>query len=835
MDAWDSERDSWDLRRSDRNEDAQDHEAGGPSGPSGRPRASAQLPSPYSGGSEGWNDPHNHGSGGGASGNGGWRNLPSGGPRRGELAERRDPPPPAYAPAPAYAEAIGDGDSIDIRKYIGILLKHRWLVLAVAIAIVAVGLVYTLLQTPIYRGTATIEIKRDVSTLDGVPGLDSGEGGGGAEFYQTQYQLLKSRALAERIVAKLRLGEQPDFVATKGSLLSRVKSTIFGGGDQNSNNAKRNEAIAIGRVRGGLSVQPIRGSQVVAVSFDSSSPRFAQEVANAAVTSFVDMNLERSYEASAHARKFLEERLQDLKTRLEDSERKLVDYAEEKDILVTSGEGSLAQTNLESTNESLSTAAKERLRQELLWNQVKGKDTLPQSLENEAIKTFRAKRADLLVEYQEKLKVFKPGFPDMVSLKSQIDELDTQIRLETERIKDSIQAQYEAAKEHETSLTKELANLKRSVTDYQERNIEYTILKREVDTNRSLYEGLLQRYKELSVAGGGGNPSNISVVDEAQRPGGPYKPNLKQNLAISLALGVIFGGMAAFGREFIDDSFNKPEEVEEILGLPLVGLIPDVEDTKYHSEMEDPRSALNEAYRSLRTALQFSTSAGVPKTLLVTSSRPGEGKSSTALNVARHFALLGMRVLLIDADLRKPSLHRRLGSTSNRGLSNCLVGTASPPEVVQRTDYPNLEFMASGPLPPDPTDLLASSRMASLLSVASEKYDLVVVDSAPVGGMADALILSNFAQGCIHVVEAHKMPRNGVVNALKRLQFARAEVLGVVLNKYNFKQSGYNYGYGYYGYYGYGAENQLTDGASDEYDEEDDEETHTLLDRSEGR
>lgn len=831
MDAWDDNRDSWDLRRSARSDDARDQDDANASGSRGRGPSSEHLPASYPS-----DHPGSQSYGGGGSGNGGWTpNLPARGPKRGDLVERRDPPPPSYGPAPAYAEPTGEGNSLDVRKYLDILLKHKWLILAIVLVAVVLGAVYTLLKTPIYRGTATIEIKRDVSTLSGVPGLDTGAGTGGAEFYQTQYQLFKSRALAERIVAKLRLGEQQDFIAGKPSLISRLKSAVFGGGSASSNNAKRNEAIAIGRVRGGLSVQPIRGSQLVAVSFDSSDPKYAQEIANAAVSSFVDMNMERSYDASAQARTFLQERLQDLKARLEESERKLVSYAEEKDILITSGEGSLAQTDLETTNAALGEAAKTRLQKELLWKQVKDVDVLPPSLESDTMQSFRSKRADLMIEYQEKLKTYKPGFPDMVRLQAQIDELTSQIQLEVERVKESVKAEYEAAKEHEASLSQRLAALKSSLTDYQERNIEYTILKREVDTNRSLYDGLLQRYKELSVAGGGGNPSNISVVDEAQRPGGPYTPNLKKNLAISLVLGIFAGGLAAFGREFIDNSFNRPEEIEELLGLPLVGLIPDVEDTKYQSEMEDPRSALNEAYRSLRTALQFSTSAGVPKTLLVTSSRPGEGKSSTAMNVARHFGLLGLRVLLIDADLRKPSLHRRLGSTTNRGLSNCLVGTASPPEVVQRTDYPNLEFMASGPLPPDQTDLLASSRMASLLTVASEKYDLVVVDSAPVGGMADALILSNFTQGCIHVVEAHKMPRNGVANALKRLQFARAEVLGVVLNKFNFKQSGYNYGYGYYGYYGYGTENQITDGTVDDEEEDDDAEAVALLDRTEGR
>ncbi|MGX1308060.1 succinoglycan biosynthesis transport protein ExoP [Amorphus suaedae] len=750
------------------------------------------------------------GRGGGGRGGGHRDLLP-----RPDPPQRRDVTPAAMLPPAllssgrAGGEFQSDDPPFDLKKYIGVLFKHRWLVLGVMAFVVCVGLVNTLLQTPIYRGSATIEIKREVANLSGLAGVDNRENGASAiEFYQTQYELLKSRALAERIVAKLRLAEQPEFMKTRKSLLSRLKSGFSGSAPAAPTNIQAAQAGAVGRVMGGLSVQPVRNSRVVRVSYDSPSPKFAQEVANGVVTAFIEMSLERNYEASAHARKFLEERLQDLKLKLSDSERKLVSYAEAKDILTTGDDRTLAMANLEEINGALTTASKERLRQELVWRQIQSSNELPQSLETDAVAMLRSKRAELQLTYQEKLKVFKPGYPDMVQLRAQISEIDSQIDKEVARIKESIRLQYQAAVDEQTTLAQRVADLKQDVNNYQERNIDYTILKREVDTNRTLYEGLLQRYKELSVTGGAGNPSNISIVDEAQRPGAPFKPNLKVNLALALMFGALTGGLAAFGREFIDDSFKLPEDVEQELGLPLMGIIPEVEETKYSEQMADPRSPLNEAYRSLRTALQFSTPGGVPKTLLVTSSRPSEGKSSTSFNVARHFALLGMQVLLIDADLRKPSLHRRIGCSGHRGLSNCLVGNARPPEVLQRTDYPNLEFMPAGPLPPDPTELLASARMASLLAIASEKYDLVVIDTAPVGGMADAPILSNFAEGCLLVIEAHKAPRNGVANALKRLHFARADVLGAVLNKFNLKTSGFGYGYGYGTdeYYSYGAD-----------------------------
>lgn len=732
---------------------------------------------------------------------------------------RRHPPAPAPLSGRApFAEPSGEEDTLDLKKYLRVIYKRRWLIVGIAAIFTCLGLVYTLLQSPTYRGSATIEIKRDVANLNGIGGKEDVDSGGSGEFYQTQYELLKSRALAERIVAKLRLAEQPDFFRDRQTPFSRLKGLVIGTNRAGLSNPEANLARAVGRVREGLSVEPVRNSRVVRVSYDSPSPGYAQEVSNGAVAAFVEMSLERSYEASAHARKFLKERLEDLKLKLEDSERKLVGYAEEKDILTTGDDRTLILVNLEEANSALTAASKERLKHELIWKQLEGSDELPQSLETDAIAKLRSKRADLLVEYQDKLNVFKQGYPGMVQLRAQISELSQQIDSEGAYIKQSMKLEYAAARAQQESLTKQVAELKQEVADYQRRNIEYTILKREVDTNRTLYEGLLQRYKELSVAGGGGNPSNISIVDDAQRPGAPYKPNFKLNLVFALFFGIVSGGLAAFGRELIDDSFTTPHELEQELGLPILGVIPMVEESAFNSQIADRRSPLNEAYRSLRTALQFTTTAGVPRTLLVTSSRPSEGKSSTALSIAQHFALLGIKVLLIDADLRKPSLHKLLGCGGHRGLSNCLVGNASPRDVLQRTDYQNLEFMPAGPLPPDPSELLASAQMASLLAIASERYDLVVIDSAPVSGMADAPILSNYADGTVLVVEAHGAPRTGVADSLKRLHFARADILGIVFNKFNVKISGYGYGYGYgaENYYGYGSDADAEEFANSE-------------------
>jgi succinoglycan biosynthesis transport protein ExoP len=276
---------------------------------------------------------------------------------------------------------------------------------------------------------------------------------------------------------------------------------------------------------------------------------------------------------------------------------------------------------------------------------------------------------------------------------------------------------------------------------------------------------------------------------------------------MSLMLGLLLGAGAAFGREQLDDTFKSPEDVEDNLGVPLLGVIPLAKSADEHAKaLEEPRSAVTEAYRSLRTALQFSTSTGVPKTLLVTSSRASEGKSTTAMTLAQNYAQLGMTVLLIDADLRKPTLHELIGCDGSVGLTNCLTSSAIPPEVFHKTKIKNLTFVASGPLPPNPAELLAGPKMLTLLTVAAEQYDLVILDGPPVAGLADAPLLASIAEGTLFVIDGTRTRRKVAEAALKRLYLARAQVVGAAINKLDTTGPGYGYGYGYgYGdasYYG---------------------------------
>jgi succinoglycan biosynthesis transport protein ExoP len=521
----------------------------------------------------------------------------------------------------------------------------------------------------------------------------------------------------------------------------------------------------------------------------------------------------------------LKERLEELKLKLEESEKALVAYAEEKeligDIKVTGKDSkeagqSLADSDLAALNTALEGVVAERIHAQELWAQANNSKELGlrQILEDGSIKTLRGQRAALMADYQNKLSTFKPDYPDMLRLKAQINQIDQEIKSEADVIKQSLKAHYESALEQETLLKNKMDETKRGVLETRNKEIQYNILRREADTNRTLYEGLLQQYKDVGVAGAVGT-NNVAVIDRAQAPGGPYKPNLKSNLLMWLGVGLLAAALAIALFEILDDTFKSPEEIEEQLGLAVLGLIP-ISDGAVLADISRPSNPTAEAFRSFRTALQFSTDQGAPKTITVTSSQPGEGKSTTALGLGINFAQLGMKVLLIDADLRNPSQHRNLARNNGPGLANYLAGGAMPESIFQKTDVDGLYFMASGPLPPNPAELLAGPKMMSLLSTASERVDLVIIDSPPILGLADAPLLASMAAGTLLVVATNT--RRGVVKAaLKRLHFARARMVGALMNKCDFRSnygySGYGYGYGdnyaALEYYGYGRKNEL--------------------------
>lgn len=723
--------------------------------------------------------------------------------------------PDPYGAFVGYGSADAPSDfGIDLLEYWRTIYKRRWLILSIVSAIVAIGLVRTLMQTPLYMSTARIQIDYQSAKVVEGGNVTANESGYDYDFLKTQYELIQSRAMAERVASALQLGRDTDFLKPHGTSLlglfsglgSASSESEAGSENKGASSSASNDADAASIVLGNVQVRPVPGSRLVDVSYSDTDPARAQRIANAYADAFIASNLDKRFEANAYAKTFLEDKIAQLKIRLEDSEKSLLDFAQKEQIVEVSEKSSIAENNLAAANAALGNLVSERIKNEQLWKQVESADAinLPQLLTNSVIDGLRGKRNELVTEYQEKLETFKPSYPAMVQINNKIKEIDRQLASEVKTIKASYKAAYESALSQETELKARIEKLRADVIDLQKRSIQYNILKREVDTNRGLYNGLLQRYKEVDIAGGVG-ANNVFVVDRGQLPGRPYAPSLPRALLLSLVLGLGAGFGIAFLIERLDDTVHSPEEIEKISGLAGLGVIPKIKgETSVEQALTDPRSTVSEAYRSLCTALQFSTDHGLPKTLMVTSASAGEGKSITSLAIARHFATMGMKVLIVDADLRNPSLHKKLGLDNAIGLSNYLTGSCTPPEAFQASPVANLAFMASGPLPPNAADLLSSARLHSLLSVGLEVFDLIVLDGPPVMGLADTMLLSNAASATVFVVAAGQARTGLVRGALRRLQTSRAPLIGTVLTKYNAKAAGYGYGYGHsYGDYAY--------------------------------
>lgn len=716
---------------------------------------------------------------------------------------------------PRLSGEAGDveGDGFDLAGYWRLALKHRLLVLAVLAGALVIGVAVTLLTTPLYSATATLQIDREAARVLNVDDAAPREAMvQGEEFFQTQYGLLRSRSLAERVIEELGLDTSDTFLKTMGVAMP----TAGPGGDVGiaASRVDKRRELVLQNVQKNLSVNPVRGSRLVTVSFSSPSPQLSAQVANAFAESFIQSNLDRKFESSSYARQFLEDLIAQTKTKLEDSERQLVAYATRQQIISVNdgsnnpGENqSLASNNLVALNGALAEARAMRIGAEEKWRQASSAPlmSLPDVFENPAIQRMVEERAKLQAQYQQNSTRYRAEFPEMLQLKAQIDELDRQINTLAGRIRDSIRGRYSVAANQERSLEGRVNGLKADVLDLRDRTIQYNILQREVDTSRTLYDGLLQRYKEVGVTGGV-TTNNISIVDRADAPSKPSSPKLALNLALAIVLGLSLGVLAALVLEALDESLATPDDVEVKLGVPVLGAIPLLAKGEMPaSALANLRSAFSEAYYSLRTALQFSTPDGAPRSMLVTSSRPAEGKSTTSFALAQNFARSGKRVLLVDGDLRNPSMHRLVGVDNEQGMSNLLSGSAGLDAVVHKTAIDNLSFVSCGPLPPNPAELWGGDRIRTFLDDALTRFDHVIIDGPPILGFADAPILAATVGGTLFVLESKGTRRGQARGAMRRLRMGQARLLGVVLTKFNAQASSYgSYDYSYD--YNYGAQ-----------------------------
>jgi succinoglycan biosynthesis transport protein ExoP len=712
------------------------------------------------------------------------------------------------APYPADAAGLGPGQrtysaaaKLDFPAFIRILHHWRWLILG-AIGLGLVGaIVVTLLTKPVYRAEVTFEANPPaVAVSDEQSRQQDMQATNVFDFVATQVGLLGSEAVAERTAQELNLANNPDIVSQDGDASQRLRS-------------------ATNVVRAGLKVTAPDQGQLITFTYDSTSPQLAALVANGIADSFINTSLQRRYEASAYARNFLERQISKTRGDLERSERAVVAYAQQQGIINTAGSvgpdgratgtdtNSLQGESLVQLNTALAAATARRVAAEGAYRQALS--TGPTSEVNNSVLPLRQELAKLQADYQQKRQFMKPEHPEMLSLQSQISELQRQINTQVSQASsgrtNSLLADYRGALEAERSLQAKVTGLKGQVLDLRGRSIQYNILQREVDTNRSLYDALLQRYKQIGVAGGVGM-APVSIVDRAQAPTFPFKPNLFLNLLLGLGFGLLAGIASAVGLEFFNDTIKSREDVRRKLSLSCLGIVPKTPaKDSFVEDLKNPTSIISEAYSAIVAALRFSTEEGMPKVLLVTSTRSGEGKSSSALAIAQNFARRERRVLLIDSDLRKPAFK---AANDRVGLSKLLTTDAKVQDHIAETQHKNLWLLPSGPLPPNPADLLSTGRIRKIIAEVRDSFDLVIIDGPPSLGLADAPLLAAAAGTTLFVIESGKTRTRSAIEALNRLEATGARILGATLTKSEEGGIGYgSYGYGYG--YGYGAKGRI--------------------------
>jgi succinoglycan biosynthesis transport protein ExoP len=645
--------------------------------------------------------------------------------------------------------------------------------------------------------------------------------------FLTAREKLRSPTLAKRVVSELGLAEHrpffwpaPDFaVRNIFHKAYALQENQPGVGDWT---AEERERHAIARLTDDLFVQLVPNTSLLSITFRDQDPVLAAEISNQVARSFIDQRVDQTSETSELARQFIQEQVFQVKEKLQASEEALVQYSKDAGITVTGNDRSLIASHIETLNTALAEAIQERLDYGRLVSQIENGqgESLEQVLGSEGLGTLRSRIAELSGEYQQKLSMFKPGFPEMVQLRAQIGELRRQLDGGVIAITDSIRLKHLETIEKEKNLQQALAVLEKQQIAFNDKSIQYTILKREVESNRSQYDNLINKLNDAGVSSEL-RTASASIVDMAVTPSKPYSPRLSLNLGLGLLLFLAASAAIIYLLELVKNTFTSTEQVEKELGLPVLGILPMVGGRDFISTMADRKSALSEAYRTLRTSLQFSSADGVPKVLLVTSPEPDEGKTTTVFKLGQDFAALGARVLIIDGDLRKPGIHRVFGLDNGLGLSNLLTNTVAEeelPSLFKKTRFDELYVLTAGTVPPNPADLLFSPKMAAIVGNLVKRSDLVIIDAPPILGLSDAPILSRLADGTLLVITANQVTRKSASAALKRIRAMGSNVVGAALTKFRANKFDFNASDRHMNgqYYGYGKEGGRLDGSNPE-------------------
>ncbi len=763
-----------------------------------------------------------------------------------------------------------DEGRIDFNQYWRTVRKHLSMIVAIFLGVTLLTAIRVLMETPLYTAEATILIKPGTPQIFGSQ-VQSDASGNGEQydyydnFNKTQYEILKSRSLA---VSAIR-GDGLEKILTSGGSKSKagwlssarmavahfIKGLFIRSSSHKAPPTQHSaselggvSAGAVGAYMGGLAVKPVQDTNLVNVAFTTPDGELSARLANAHAHAYIRQGIELHSQANEEAQKFLEQKLVELKEKLQKSEYALNRYRRDQGIvpglMSLDGKETIVLDRLSELSKELTTAQVARFEIESQVQLIRNHqyDALPQVHEDKGLSELRASYDSMSTEYAGMAKQFKPDYPPLAQLQAKRDQVQVAIDQEIHRVTASIESAYKEAQGKEAKLQEEMDKSRTHALGLNDAAVEYAILQREVDTNRDLYNSVLQRMKDVGLAAEA-RSSNVVIVDEAEPSTSPSSPKMTESVMTSAVLSLVGGLALAFLLEFLNNRLKTPEEVEQYLRVPNLAVVPIfsyVEDRTRGNRRglklakgpvdanavtaltpnghprelvgaSNPYSVHGEAYRTLRTGILLSRAGAPPKVILMTSTTSGEGKTVTSTNSAVLFAHTGAKVLLIDADLRRPRCHRVFGMDKEPGLTEVLTGRRDVFEMIRPTQVEGLSILTSGSLPPNPTELLGSDKMKQTLAQVASSYDFVLVDSPPILPVSDSIVLSTLADGVVVIVNSEKTAKQQIRVACARLKYARAKIFGIVLNKVNLQSPEYKYYKNYYFHY----TNEVLEGTED--------------------
>ena len=702
-----------------------------------------------------------------------------------------------------------------LSDYWRILQKRKWTVIVSVVIVVITAALISVRTTPIYDAMTGILISQQRSNPINFKESNASQ----EDDYQqrdidTQVKILQSDTMAELVIHRLNLDAHPDFAGT-AQTQSSGGITVSESPDKE---AERQEGL-IRKFQGSLKVQQIPDTSLVDIKYSDANPSLAADIANAIAAAFIEQNVKSRYDSTMQAADWLSKQLADLQIKMESSQARLIQYQKEHAIVGTDEKQNLTTEKLDELNKELIGAQADRIQRESLYQiaTTNNPETLSSILQDPILTGLRQRQTELQTQYALLSTEFGPAYPKVLEIRNQLDQIDRNYREQVENSVNRIKNDYQTAVNRERMLQTALAEQTGVADQLNQNAIQYKVLKQEADSNRQLYDGLLEQLKQASLAAGL-NSSNIRVVDRARVPLHPARPSIPRNLEFALLIGLVVGVVIALGLEALDTTVRTPEQAESISGLPILGVIPlqsalgavtgikkahllqkaprnNIGPRPLISHLE-PRSEITEAYRALRTSILLSSVSHPPRSILVTSSVPQDGKTMTCVNIAIVLAQQGKRILLLDADMRRPNIHRAFGLNGQVGLSNILTGSAKVNDAIQASVQPNLFVIPAGPVPPHPAELLSSPLMQDLLGKWRDDYDHVIIDSPPVISVTDPVILSVQTDAVLLVIRSGQTTAAHVRRTRDLLQSVNAGLLGVVVNAADPGSPDYYYYYG---------------------------------------